>query len=406
MMPNHSNYTKMIPCIPKRCVNSIGLIALALLCENMLFILAQTTARGNIINETSIASQIGKYNQTTSLTTSISEDRSENNDTDDKDRSKETVLLSKDEFVDYTEAPTLLFDNTNPSDERAASNNSIASATSVSSPSTNTTVSPVSPVQSNALSTTTTAIPLEVESFSTPSPQAGDGKNVTSSVDDTTDDGYAEDDSNDGGDGDSSDFSEDTKDNVKPFEHPKNISQYMDYIETLFHDLRHQITDLFEPHIPQLIRTSQQVQLSSSCSYDMLRLALALRQFEPWALRMIDSSGKVPEGIFEGSFTALGSYDECLSTVFASSSSSTSSSTMPNSQQPSSSGISSATNSGEKHSLTQGKYCLVAVSPFMPPKPPADSIEHLFQEEASKRNHSKVSEKKLSIDWPVVITSC
>lgn len=363
-MPKHSNNTKMI-------LHSLmRLIALAVLCENLLFIDAQTTSQNSATSDSSVANQTRPLNHTTPSPATIAIHRSEDSDTEDAGRPRESLMLSKDEFVDYTEAPTLLFDNT--SDEAAPSSNNSDSASS-SSPGANATSSTA---PTSAPSTTTTA--PETEGTTTVRPEANDSKNATSSpTDDTADDGA------DDEDGAGEDSMEDTKDNVKPFEPPKNISQYMDYIETLFHDLRHQITDLFEPHIPQLIRTSQQVQLSGSCSYDMLRLALALRQFEPWALRMIDSSGKVPEGIFEGSFTALGSYDECLSTVFASSS------TTPNNQQASPA-TSPVTSAGEK-SHTQGKYCLVAVSPFMPPKPPADRIEHLFQEEASKRNHSKVS---------------
>ena len=125
------------------------------------------------------------------------------------------------------------------------------------------------------------------------------------------------------------------------------------------------------------------VQLSGSCSYDMLLMALALRRFEPWALRMIDSSGKVPEGIFEGSFTALGSYDECLGTVFAQPASATQGSSQQQ-QQP------GGTNNQAIISPTQGKYCLVNVSPFLPPKPPADRVERMFQEEANRRNYTKV----------------
>ncbi|KAG9509518.1 Nose resistant to fluoxetine protein 6, partial [Fragariocoptes setiger] len=151
------------------------------------------------------------------------------------------------------------------------------------------------------------------------------------------------------------------------FEVPKNVSQFMDYIERLFHDLKHQIMDLFEPHMPQLIRRSSMVSLSGACSYDMLRLVLGLRQFQPWALKMLDAAGKVPEGIFEGSFTALGSYDECLATQFE------------------------ASQSDDGNQPTQGKYCLVNVSPFLPPKPPVDNVEHIFNEEANKRNYPRAN---------------
>lgn len=178
------------------------------------------------------------------------------------------------------------------------------------------------------------------------------------------------------------------------FEAPQNISQYMDYIEHLMHDLRHRISDLFEPHIPRLMRTSQMVEVSGSCSYDMLRMALALRQFEPWALKMIDSSGKVPEGIFEGSFTALGSYDQCLNIVFGPTSGQHHHQTTTTTTTAGNPATSSQTTPiNVNHQQTHGKYCLVNLSPYLPPKPkPAAMVEQLFQEEANRRNYTKVSQ--------------
>lgn len=277
------------------------------------------------------------------------------------------VLLSGNEFVDFTETPTLMFDGVSNENDTSIDKN--------------VTSSPLVPTNSN----TTQSNPLTNETTNTTtSTVTTEPANTTTILDEPDEEEESEPES----DG-AQDASRDAKHSFNP---PQNVSQYMDYIERLFHDLRHQITDLFEPHIPQLIRTSQLVQLSGSCSYDMLRLALALRQFEPWALRMIDSSGKVPEGIFEGSFTALGSYDECLSTVFTSSSSSSSQSTNTPSHLSSSSAFSSnQQQNGQGNSLTQGKYCLVNVSPFLPPKPPVDRVESMFQEEANKRNYTKVS---------------
>lgn len=283
----------------------------------------------------------------------------------DSSSSLSDVLLSANEFVDFTEAPTLLFDGT--SNENSHSNDSQPNSSSRDNNNSTTTLTTTpSPATSKHIDETPTTVEPEANSSI-----SSDSDLADSGVDDEDDDGV------------NSGSREELR---QAFEPPKNVSQYMDYIERLFHDLRHQITDLFEPHIPQLIRTSQMVELSGSCSYDMLRMALALRQFEPWALRMIDSSGKLPEGIFEGSFTALGSYDECLSTVFASAPGGSSAS----SAAQSSPGESSSSNQAPDNSAaTQGKYCLVNVSPFLPPKPPVDRVEREFQEEANRRNYTK-----------------
>lgn len=310
---------------------------------------------------------------TSTNTTTTATDKNSSTTTNDD------VLLSSHEFVDFTEAPTLLFDGTSNEND-------------TTSTITNVTSSPIVPLTSDANITEslnkTNTITLSDTFQTTQSPSIPTATVIPESVDDE------EESETEGDEG-----QDDTKGNEPPpFSPPQNVSQYMDYIERLFHDLRHQITDLFEPHIPRLIRTSQMVQLSGSCSYDMLRMALALRQFEPWALRMIDSSGKVPEGIFEGSFTALGSYDECLNTIFASNSDTTPQSGPSHlSPNPAFSSSNSPSNqqqhqqNGQGNQPTQGKYCLVNVSPFLPPKPPVDRVESMFQEEANRRNYTKVS---------------
>lgn len=297
----------------------------------------------------------------------------------------EDVLISSHEFVDFTETPTLLFDGTSSetNDTSVITTNNVTSSPNIvpTTISISNNVTDISSTEPPNIITTPTKVSAP-ESIDGYDEKEKESENENENENESTED----------------DGQDDTKESVEqPFNPPQNVSQYMDYIERLFHDLRHQITDLFEPHIPQLIRTSQMVQLSSSCSYDMLRMALALRQFEPWALRMIDSSGKVPEGIFEGSFTALGSYDECLNTVFASSSQAGAQSG-PSHLSPNSAFASSSSTADQQqqqisqgNSPTQGKYCLVNVSPFLPPKPPVDRVEIMFQEEANRRNYTKVS---------------
>lgn len=304
----------------------------------------------------------------------------------DETSTSPTTLLSGEEFVDFTEAPTLLFDNA--SNEARAVNSTQSSQDHNKRP---TFTGPTPPPTATTTSSSSPQPPLTT----TATTDAGTNETETSMSADGEPIGDEEDEEDSAGrDG----HDEDSSKADRAFEPPQNISQYMDYIEGLFHDLRHQITDLFEPHIPQLIRTSQMVQLSNPCSYDMLRMALALRQFEPWALKMIDSSGKVPEGIFEGSFTALGSYDQCLSTLFVSSSTAhTMSSSAPQTTTTPSTTTTTAASASSADRLpapTQGKYCLVNVSPFMPPKPPADRVERMFQEEANRRNYTKVSHRR------------
>lgn len=320
--------------------------------------------------------------------------------TGDNNNNASELLLSGEEFVDSKEAPLILFDGTDAdepstttsktpseSDQDARSKHEGPQLLTTSNDTTSSQAEPSGPRVDS----------LAVDKQATAAPRSSSNDTTATNLPNENSSSLPE------GEEESDELQDDNQDQTggfataanTPFEPPQNISQYMDYIEKLFHDLRHQIAHLFEPHLPQLIRTSQMVELSSSCSYDMLRMALALRQFEPWALRMIDSSGKVPEGIFEGSFTALGSYDECLNTVFQSGSGSTSASSAHNHQAETAAGTQDPATlreqQGSMSAPTQGKYCLVTVSPFMPPKPPADKVDRLFQEEANRRNYTRVS---------------
>lgn len=55
--------------------------------------------------------------------------------------------------------------------------------------------------------------------------------------------------------------------------------------------------------------------LSGDCLLGFGYFVDALNNFEPWALRMLDSSSKIPEGIMYGSISSFGNYDECIDTV-------------------------------------------------------------------------------------------
>ncbi|XP_037557827.1 nose resistant to fluoxetine protein 6 [Dermacentor silvarum] len=55
--------------------------------------------------------------------------------------------------------------------------------------------------------------------------------------------------------------------------------------------------------------------MSRQCAFKLLKFVHSLRNFEPWTLRMIDASGKYPTGLFQGSLSDLGAYDQCIETV-------------------------------------------------------------------------------------------
>jgi hypothetical protein len=57
----------------------------------------------------------------------------------------------------------------------------------------------------------------------------------------------------------------------------------------------------------------QKANLSSPCMQAMMILFEAVRSYEPWAIKMMDASTKMPEGMITGSISSFGNYDSCLS---------------------------------------------------------------------------------------------
>ena len=80
----------------------------------------------------------------------------------------------------------------------------------------------------------------------------------------------------------------------------------------------------------------------------------------------MDASGKVPEGILSGTLSSLGDYDECLDTKL---------------MDPES----------EVSRIVTGQYCSINIKPFLPPKPPSNSLNRIFNEAADAKGFPKVS---------------
>ncbi|XP_075744491.1 nose resistant to fluoxetine protein 6 [Rhipicephalus microplus] len=64
-----------------------------------------------------------------------------------------------------------------------------------------------------------------------------------------------------------------------------------------------------------LVRKLLAADVRFECSTALLRTMKALQNLEPWALRIIDATGKYPSGAFEVSRVDLGAFDECLETT-------------------------------------------------------------------------------------------
>ncbi|KAH8034021.1 hypothetical protein HPB51_019086 [Rhipicephalus microplus] len=54
--------------------------------------------------------------------------------------------------------------------------------------------------------------------------------------------------------------------------------------------------------------------LRPECSLALLRIVPALKKLKPWALKLLDATGKYPTGMLQFSRADIGAFDECLET--------------------------------------------------------------------------------------------
>lgn len=83
------------------------------------------------------------------------------------------------------------------------------------------------------------------------------------------------------------------------------FKRFEDRMVSLMKNVRRQV-------FPFLTRAAYEVALTPACTRSLTKLYNDLLSLKGWALKMIDSSGKVPSGLLKGSMVTLGNYDECL----------------------------------------------------------------------------------------------
>ncbi|XP_055932256.1 nose resistant to fluoxetine protein 6-like [Argiope bruennichi] len=64
-----------------------------------------------------------------------------------------------------------------------------------------------------------------------------------------------------------------------------------------------------------LIEGSGNLNVSASCRRDVLKLLIGLRDIKTWAFSFIDASGKIIDGMLQGTMSSLGEYDQCVNTT-------------------------------------------------------------------------------------------
>jgi len=95
---------------------------------------------------------------------------------------------------------------------------------------------------------------------------------------------------------------------------PENTS--IEFTQEIWADQEEKMKAMLEgvikPVFPALLRAGSESEISPECQASMLKMILAVRAFKTWAMHMIDSSGKLPNGIFAGTSATFGHFDQCL----------------------------------------------------------------------------------------------
>ena len=92
-----------------------------------------------------------------------------------------------------------------------------------------------------------------------------------------------------------------------PFNSTADIYNFLEEIATA------QVDGLVQKLIPFVLDSPvDSDKLSEGCLGHITRLGVSTLARKPWALQFIDSFGKLPDGMLEGTISDLGSYDQCL----------------------------------------------------------------------------------------------
>ncbi|XP_054710923.1 nose resistant to fluoxetine protein 6-like [Uloborus diversus] len=105
----------------------------------------------------------------------------------------------------------------------------------------------------------------------------------------------------------------------------------------------------------QMMLNLAAVNVSEQCMFQGMQLLNAEEGIETWAMKFIDSSAKIVNGMLLGSMSSFGDYDECLN-------------------------IGAKSKTPEDKAPFRGQYCMVNLSPPLPPKPDVITLYKVLDE--------------------------
>lgn len=69
------------------------------------------------------------------------------------------------------------------------------------------------------------------------------------------------------------------------FKIPQDAVEFMDYFDDLVTKVKGGLEKIFNKYLPALFEMSSTIVLSPDCTYDVVRILLALREMKPWAIK-------------------------------------------------------------------------------------------------------------------------
>ncbi|XP_055932260.1 nose resistant to fluoxetine protein 6-like [Argiope bruennichi] len=110
-------------------------------------------------------------------------------------------------------------------------------------------------------------------------------------------------------------------------------------------NLKKATSEVIKMALPHIMKASENLNISSQCLLETMKLVMGLKNLKPWAFKFIDSSAKMVDGLLVGSVSSLGVYDECLNTE-----------------------VKSEKGKNKEDVIFRGKYCTIDIKPPLPPK--------------------------------------
>ncbi|XP_054710343.1 nose resistant to fluoxetine protein 6-like [Uloborus diversus] len=139
-------------------------------------------------------------------------------------------------------------------------------------------------------------------------------------------------------------------------EKPRNLTAVEGW-QNFEKSVKHLANTAVKMLLPKLMESSTQVNVTKQCMRESMQLLAAVKTIKPWAIKFLDSSAKIIDGILAGSMSSLGAYDACINIEATSSKS-----------------------RDKGKVLFYGKYCSIHLTPPLPPKPEFYKLDEVLDE--------------------------